>query len=257
MTEQKIILRTPRLHQILAIESNIRNQTKKNITAAHHGLQKNELLFGLSKTYDALDEDGEDLPEENKLLQLRAPEVLRQCAEAFTELFDITAARDFANCTAKADVVLEDGSILLSEVPATYLLWLEKQLDDLHTFVSKLPILPSDAEWDFDDQQNCFKSPEIRTARKLKKPYPLVLHPGNDKHPAQVVEKTKEDIVGYFKTVRYSGAMKAKDVARMKERAERLQKAVKFAREQANTVEAPKQAIGNKVLGFVFGDLSE
>ncbi len=255
--QPKSLPRNPRLHQILAIESGVRNQTKKDITALHHALKKKDLLFGLTKVYEPLDEEGEQIPEEQKLLQVRTPEALRLASQAFVEIFDITAARDFANCEAKADVVLEDGTVILNQVPAIYLLWMEKQLTDLHTFVSELPTLPTDAEWEFDDQQNAFKSQEIKTARKLKTPYPLVLSPATDKHPANVIEKTKEEVVGYFKATRYSGAMKVQDVSRMKGRVEKLQRAVKFAREQANTVDAPKQNIGSKITEFVFGDISE
>lgn len=245
----------PKLHQILAIESGVRTQTKKDLTAAHHGLQKTEMLFGLVKSYEALDDEGEILPDETKLVQTRSSEVLKHTFNILRKLYDTTAVRDFANCNAKADVTLSDGTVLLKDVPAIYLLWMEKQLEDLHTFVSKLPILPADTEWAFDEKQNCFKSPEQKTARKVKVPYPLVLSPATDKHPANVVEKTRDEIVGYFKTIKYSGAMKAKDVSQMKERVEELQRAVKFAREQANTVEAPKQEIGDSILSFVFGSL--
>jgi len=242
-----------KLHQVLAIESNVRSQAQKDLTAAHHGLQKGDLLFGLSKSYKPLNEDGEKLPSEEKILQVKTPDVLRETSDILTKLYDVVAARDFANCSATADVVLDDGNIILKNAPATFLLWLEKKLDDLHTFVSKLPILPADTDWDFDPNQNCFKSKVIETTRTQKIPYPLVLAQATDKHPAQVVEKTRDEIVGTYSTIKYSGAMKAKDVAQMKERVEQLQKAVKFAREKANTVDAPKKEVGKNILEFVFG----
>ena len=246
--------RVLKLHQVLAIETNVREQSQKDLTAAHHGLQKSELLFGLSKTYAPLNEEGEKLPAEDKILQTRTPEVLRSTAEILAKLYDTVAMRDFANCYAKADVILDDGTVLIKDAPATYLLWLEKKLNDLHTFVGKLPVLPADTEWEFDEKQNCFKSREIKTSRSNKESYPLVVSPATDKHPAQVVEKTRDIVVGYYQTIKYSGAMKAKDVAQMKERVEQLQRAVKFAREHANTVEAKKQEVGGKLLAFVFGE---
>ena len=245
--------RTLKLHQVLAIESNIRTQTQKDITAAHHGLQHAGGLIGLNKTYEPKADDGDVLPEETKLLEVRTPDVIRRTTDLLSKLYDTTAMRDFANCRATADIVLEDGTVLLKDAPATYLLWLEKRLDDVHTFVAKLPVLPADTEWEYDEKQNCFKSPTIKTSRAIKVPYPLVLHPGNDKHPAQVVEKNREEVVGYYIAIKYSGAMKAKDVAQMKERVEQLQRATKIAREKANTVEAPKQEVGRKLLSFIFG----
>ena len=64
-------------------------------------------------------------------------------------LFDITATKDWANCTARANVVL-DGKPLLEDVPATYVLFLEKQLSDLHTFVGKMSELDPGSDWSVD-----------------------------------------------------------------------------------------------------------
>lgn len=256
MTEK--IIRTPKLHQILAIESNIRKQTQKDLTVAHHSMQKTSSLEGLSRTYTPVNDDGEKLPAEVTLLQTRTPEILRKTAKILEKMYNITAARDYANCTAKADVVLDDGSVLISGAPATFLLWLEKKLDDMHTLVSKLPILPTDIEWEFDSNQNCFKNKnEIKTHRTQKIFYPLVLSEATEHHPAQVAEKSRDEIVGYWNAMRYSGAMEAQTVQKMKERVEQLQKAVKFAREKANTVEAPEVNVGENMMRFIFGDILE
>ena len=50
----------------------------------------------------------------------------------------VLATQDFANCQAKANVVV-DGQTILKEVPVTHLLFLEKQLVDLRTFIDGLP----------------------------------------------------------------------------------------------------------------------
>jgi len=43
----------------------------------------------------------------------------------------------------------------VGHVPATYLLFLEKQLTDLHTLVSKLPVLDASETWVFDQAADC------------------------------------------------------------------------------------------------------
>lgn len=73
-------------------------------------------------------------------MQIKAEDVLRATAGTLTRLFDVTATKDWANRTAAADVVV-DGTVLLAQVPVPYLLFLEKQLTDMHTFVRKLPVL--------------------------------------------------------------------------------------------------------------------
>jgi tetrahydromethanopterin S-methyltransferase subunit G len=52
--------------------------------------------------------------------------------------------------------------------------------------------------------------------------------------------------------VKFSGALPAKRVNELLERVEKLQQAVKFAREEANNQEADEQKIGRSVLNYLF-----
>lgn len=246
-----------KLHQILAVESGIRNQSDKDLTAAHHGLKHPDLLKGLFRTYQASREDGEKLPDERTELQTRVPDVIKATVAILEKKFDIVATRDYSNMSARADIVLENGTILMTSVPATYLLWLEKQLVDLHTFVCGLPVLPADTEWDWDANQNCYKNRhEIKTTRTNKVPYALLLAPATDKHPAQVVKETKDEIVGYYTTMKYTGALPAIKIKAMKERVEELQKATKLAREKANQNDVVDQKLGMTILKQIFSDMT-
>jgi hypothetical protein len=58
--------------------------------------------------------------------------------------------------------------------------------------------------------------------------------------------------VGYWRTVKFSGALPAKRVSELLDRVERLQQAVKYAREEANNTEAVDQKAGEKVFQFLF-----
>jgi hypothetical protein len=244
-----------KLHQILAVEAGIRNQSQKDLTEAHHGIQKAEMLQGVHREYQPVSDAGEQIAPERQLLQTRVPEVIRRTVEILERTFDVIATRDFANMIAKADVVLEDGTKLATGVPAPYLLWMEKRLDDLHTFVTKLPTLPADTEWEWEPNQNCFKNKhKIETVKTAKIAYPLVLHPGTDKHPAQVVEKARDETVGHWTTHKYSGAIPTVTRNEMKAKVEALQKAVKFAREKANEVDVTDQKIGGPILKYIFGE---
>ena len=92
------------------------------------------------RTYQPKDEEGEQLPPESTPVQIKAEDVLRNTAATLTRLFDVTATKDWANCAARADVKV-DGRVLVADVPVSYLLFLEKQLTDINTFVRKLPVL--------------------------------------------------------------------------------------------------------------------
>ncbi len=242
----------PKLNQILAIEKGVKEKTQSFLTKSHQLLQKNELLSGFSRTYAPLDEEGEQFPPEKKVLQVRTDQVIDEVTARLTELFDVTAARDYANCGAWGDVTV-DGVVILTEVPATYLLWLEKRLVDLRTFVTKLPVLPSDETWDFDENTDSFKSAEAKTAKTKKLPVAFIKAPATKEHPAQVEVVAEDKLQGYWSTTKFHGGLPKKRITELTDRVDALQKAVKFAREQANTQEVERREIGDKVLGFIFG----
>ena len=246
-----------KLHQILAVEADVRNQTQKDLTQAHHGLQKSEMLMGTQRSYAPVKDDGEKLPPEGNLLQTRVPKVIQETANILTKMFDVVATRDFGNMGAKADVVVE-GVTLLKDAPAVYLLWLEKKLVDIHTFITKLPTLPADTKWEWDSTQMCYRNAnEIRTHRAIKREDYKVIVPATEQHPAQVAKLVVDELAGYWTTMKYSGALKVEDVAAMKERVETLMKEVKFAREKANQVEVVDQNVGTTIMKYLFGTMAK
>jgi hypothetical protein len=241
-----------RLNQIIAVEKGVKSRAHQEITEAHQSLQKAALLAGISRTYRPKDEDGEQLPPESTRVQLKAEEALRKTADALTELFDVTATKDYTNCKARADVVV-DGQVLLPQVPVTYLLFLEKQLTDLHTFIKKLPLLDPAESWVFDQSADCWATEPVQTAKTKKIPRNHVKAEATEKHPAQVEVYHEDVVVGYWRTVKFSGAVPQRRMNELLERVERLQRAVKFAREEANSVEVEEQKLGKKVFQFLLG----
>jgi hypothetical protein len=240
-----------RLNQIIAVEKGVKSRSFQELTDAHHALQKPALLSGISRTYRPKDEEGEQLPPESTKVQVKADEVIRQTAGILTRLFDVTATKDWTNCVAKADVVV-DGQTLLKDVPVAYLLFLEKQLVDLHTFVKKLPVLDAAESWSYDASADCFATDAVQTVRTKKIPRNHVKAEATEKHPAQVEVFYEDVVVGYWKTVKFSGALPAKRVNELLQRVEKLQEAVKFAREEANGVDVTNREVGDKVFRFLF-----
>jgi hypothetical protein len=241
-----------KLNQIIAVEKGVKSKSFQELTEAHHAVQKAALLSGISRMYQPKDEEGEVLPPESTRVQVKAEEVLRQAAATLTRLFDVTATKDWANCAAKADVTV-DGRALLKDVPVSYLLFLEKQLTDLHTFVKKLPVLDAAESWAHDPSSDCWKTEPVRTIKTKKVPRNHVKAEATEKHPAQV-EVYYEDIpVGYWTTVKFSGALPARRVNELLSRVEALQTAVKFAREEANGTVVTDQHVGDAVFNYLFG----
>ncbi len=242
----------PKLNQIIAVEKGVKSRSFQELTEAHHALQKPTLLSGISRTYRPKDEEGEQLPAESTKVQVKAEEVVRATAGILTRLFDVTASKDWANCIAKANVVIE-GKTILSDVPISYLLFLEKQLTDLHTFIKKLPVLDASESWVFDASADCWATEPVQTLRTKKIPRNHVKAEATEKHPAQVEVYYEDVTVGFWRTLKFSGAMPAKRVNELLERVEKLQTAVKFAREEANAVEVTEQKLGEKFFEYLLG----
>ena len=240
-----------KLNQIIAVEKGVKSRSLEELTEAHHALQKPALLSGIARTYRPRDEEGEQLPPESTRVQIKAEEIIHQTTAIMTKLFDITATKDWANCRAKADIVI-DGKTLVSQVPATYLLFIEKQLVDLHTFIKKLPVLDASERWSFDASADCWATEPTQTLRTKKIPRNHVKAEATEKHPAQVEVYYEDVSIGTWRTVKFSGALPAQRVNELVDRVERLQEAVKFAREEANSLEVEDVKVGEKILGFLF-----
>jgi hypothetical protein len=240
-----------RLNQIIAVEKGVKSRSFQELTEAHHALQKPALLTGIARTYRPKDDEGEQLPPESTKVQIKAEEIIQQTSAILTRLFDITATKDWTNGAARADVVV-DGQTLLTQVPVTYLLFLEKQLVDLHTFIKKLPTLDASETWNFDASADCWATEPVQTVKTKKIPRNHVKAEATDKHAAQVEIFHEDVVVGYWRTVKFSGALPARRVSELLDRVEKLQQAVKFAREEANNAEVIDQKIGDKVFQFLF-----
>jgi hypothetical protein len=222
------------------------------MTKIYQKLDKEILFSGISKTYEPLEEEGEQLPKEEKFVQITVGDSIKEVKAVLTEMFNIVATQDIANCHAKADIEV-DGKVIVSDVPVTHLLFLEKQLEDIGTFVNSLPVLDPSEKWTYNEQANCFVSEEKKTIRTKKTPEVIVKYEATEKHPAQTELIYMDKPAGYWHTIKFSGATTKKTKDALLEKIQKLQKAVKFAREEANNTEVEKSTFGNLILDYIFG----
>ena len=240
-----------KLNQIIAIEKGEKTRTNEQINEAYKQVQKPAPFAGIARTYQPVDEDGETLPPESTRVQVRAQSIIDDTVRAWTDLMDITATKEIANCAAKADVTV-DGTVIVKDAPVTFLLFLEKQLTDLHTFVSKLPVLSQEQEWHYDSAVDCYATVPVKTVRSKKVPRVLVAYEATKEHPAQV-QVWQEDVkAGEWTKIEYSGALPQQRINQLLERVEALKKAVQFAREAANNIEVTQARVGKALFDHVF-----
>ena len=242
-----------KLSQIIVVEKGIKSDAARRVTDLHRDVQKQPLLSGISRSYQPRDDDGDKLPPESTRVQVKADDVLAEASQILTRLFDVTLTKDIANCKATADVVV-NGEPLLKAVPVTYLLFLEKQLTDVHTFVAKLPLLDPAEDWEdaIDPVTGCWKTRPAQTVRSKKIPRNHVISEATKEHAAQVQVYMEDVPAGDWTTVKFSGALPATRVRQLLDRVEEVQRAVKYAREEANATEVADRKAGDAVFGYLF-----
>jgi hypothetical protein len=152
--------------------------------------------------------------------------------------------------------VVVDDRVLLAQVPVTYLLFLEKQLENIRTFVARLPTLSGNVDWTYNENVAAYVSAPVKSTRTAKRPrhYTKWEPPSPEYTQAPQVELWHEDyVVGDWTRIQFSGAIPAERVREMVARVEKLQRAVKFAREEANSASVTNVEIGGEVFGYIFG----
>ncbi|MBD2412629.1 hypothetical protein FACHB389_11200 [Nostoc calcicola FACHB-389] len=241
-----------KLNQVIAVLQTVKANSAKAKTSVYHLIQKNTIFQGISRTFQPVAEDGFVYPPENQTLQMKAEDLLTQFEQACTELFNLCATQDWANAQAKADIVV-DGTTILREVPVSYLLFLEKQLADIKTFISTLPILDTSESWLYDQQQECFATEPKYTTKTKKIVKPVVLYEATKEHPAQVKESSEDVPEGTWRTVKFSGAISQARQNELLRRVDKLMQEVIFAREQANSLEVTQNnQVARSIFGYLF-----
>lgn len=241
-----------KLNQVLAVEKGVKTRTYAALTEMHKAAQVAALFQGFSKTYEPVEEKGLPQAPQTQKVQKNAEEMFTEARKALIDLFDITATKDWGNQLAKANLVV-DGQTLLTDVPATYLLFLDKQLSDLRDIVTKTTELDPAIDWSKDPNSGLFRSPQVQTQTTQKVQRALVMYQATDKHPAQTQLITEDQVVGHWFTVKQSGALPAPRKKELLTRIQKLLDAVKVALEDANMTRVDDKQTGNAVLNYVFG----
>lgn len=239
-----------RLNQVIAIEKTRKGELEKLVTGVYHWFQRQGPFDGFTKRYEPDVEDGPTFPPEQAKVQMTVPKLLDELRLAMVNLMDLTASKDATNGIARATLVV-DGVTVLEDVPGVTLLFLDKQLNDLRTIISKLPTLDAAIVWRLDTDNDLYRSDEQWAIRQEKRRAPLVLYPATDKHPAQVKEIETTENVGKWYTVKFSGAIPTREKNTLLSRIDALRVSVKVALEEANQAATVEKEIGQRVFEFV------
>lgn len=241
---------TLKLNVILGLVKGAKSRSHTEVTNLHRESQKPQLYSGHTRTYRPKDDEGDTLPPERSEVQLRAEDVLSDLEAAKSRLWDLALMRDVGNQRAVADLVV-DGQTLLADVPATYFLLLEKELNDVYTFVAKLPTTDSTDRWTFNEDQELWVTAPVESNRTTKVLQNHLVAPATERHPAQVQTYTTDVVAGYWTTTKFSGALSPAHKREVLQRVDKLKDAVKAARERANLTEVPESRVAEQLFDYL------
>jgi hypothetical protein len=242
-----------RLNQVIAVERTLKTSVEKDVTAAYHTLQKPALFEGMNRIYRPLvDDPGARLPPENKKVQQSASDLLGEATLRLSELMNTTWQKDTGNQKAKADVVV-DGKPVLTNVPAPFLLFLEKKLVDVQTMISKLPTLDPSENWKLDTADKLWKTEVLKKIKTGKVPKVIVKQAPTPEHAGQADLIYEDVVIGNWDEQRVSSAYPPAEQKRLLQRVEKLREAVKRAIQSANQTEVADDAYpGAAVFEWLF-----
>lgn len=247
-----------KLHELLAVEGDLRTQGETCRTDLKNTFEKKAHHFTKQiKTFHSFTEGVVDKQESQLALQTTVRIELDWIKQKLAKAIDAGHQIDVANTTASADVVLEDGTILLKSVPTTSLLRMEHRVLDVRDLVHAIPTLDPAKGFTLDTEEgaNIFKARDVTTTRGEKQFSYVVMVQPTKEHPALVKELNLDKPIGTLLTQEWSSLITVAEKGDMLDRVESLLRAVKKARARANEVEIDSQQnrIGDTLLNFVFG----
>jgi len=241
-----------KLSQHLGVEQKTRTRVHREVTDLYRKACQPDHFNGFVRTYQKVDDDGGELPPESKRVQLKVDEILAELRRLSTERIDAVATKEWGNTKAKADIVVDDQTVV-ADVPVGCLLFLEKQLDELLVFIRGLPTLDPSESWELDRGDGLFRSEPATTLKMRKVPRSHVLVPATEHHPAQAETYHEDVIVGEWTRVLRSGAVHQVRVDDLSRRIVKLRDAVISARQAANAIDIDEKKIGSAIFEYILG----
>lgn len=226
-------------------------------TALRNGL-KDTHVTGLNRTFIAGSDDPENAalqknPNEYKAVALEVKAQLAEDAALTATALDWALTQDVANCSAKADVIV-NGEVLLRDVPISHLLHLKTVFSEYKAVIlTNLPILDPTKDWGEarDPVKKLWRAKPEKTPAVVKRDEPVLLHPGNEKFKPEAVLAPREKRIGEWENVIWSGAVSEVEKRAYLARCDELISALKEAIAVANHTPAQKQAEGAKLFAYL------
>lgn len=246
----------PKLHQLLAVEGDLDGLYKQIVEETKTNFKKHpDRYFGMHQRTELFDTLAPEEADGHKEMDDTVPDKLEYTSEHVIRFFDAVLQKERTNQDATADIII-DGTIIASNVPATFLLGLESKLKTIRSLYAEIPTLQPGVKWEKDESQgaNVYKRvhPEEKfRTKKVRKNHQVAA--ATDKHAEQVEVYTEDEKVARIVTDSWCGMISPAEKSAYLGRIDKLLRGVKKARQEANTTEVVDVTIGVELFNFING----
>ncbi len=245
-----------KMHQLLAVEADLKNAYEKIMAESHATFTKRQEHFrGLQRELKMFDADEPAPPIERKALDTTVNKRIDYQTPFVVRYLDAVLQKELTNQKAVADIVI-DGKIIAKDLPAPFLLGLEKHLKNLRKIYEVIPTLPPGIVWELDPEtgegiyRRKYPEEKFKTEQTI---VAQVLYDATKEHPAQVDKIAETKNIGLYVRNEWSGMLTPATKAKLLDRIDKATIAVKKARQKANSTEIVKGEVGKHLFDFING----
>ncbi|NOR27660.1 MAG: hypothetical protein GQ540_03915 [Lutibacter sp.] len=252
-----------KLHELLAVESNLKGIKNKIINETIKTFKKDNLFMGFSRSLKMFDDEDSYMNriDESQEMTTTVCDKLEYMSKSIIKAFDGILQKESTNQNAVADLIV-DGVVLAEKVPATYLLGLESEMKELRKVYDAIPTLSPGIKWVLDETKgsNTYsRSTPEESLKTEKRPQHKVIVPpafpkdgeGGQALPAQI-ETWKETVnIGKFSKEVWCGMITPTEKSKLIGNVDNLLRAAKQARMRANSTTVEKKRIGEAIFKYI------
>ena len=246
----------PKLHEVLAVEGELKGANEKILIETAATFSKKAAHFsGSHKQYRPFNDAEAEAEgfEENHEMVTTVNAKLNHMWTHVSRYLDAKLQKERTNQEARANIEI-DGKTIAEDVPATFLLGLESKIVQWRKVLDQVPTLAPGVSWrkDPDKGEHVYLAEHQETSFRTKKTVQhKILSEATDHHPAQIERWNEDTNVGKYITTRWCGMLSAAEKSELIEKLDKLSRAVKQARQRANSTEIVKSKIGMRIVDFL------
>ncbi len=251
-----------KIHEVLAVEKQHGETSRRLQGEAVTTFTKKDGLFeGVIQEIEPLEEssDGPQVVMAERAEKLVVETVagkLDWVSQAVREHWRSMGDKEAANQLAKADVTV-DGETVVAAVPATFLLSMEGQLQQVRKVFESIPTRDGAVKWVPTEYDDVLSAPTSKKQVTRKVQHVEKIHPPTEHQPGTHEVLTMDRPVAIAKATALTSKWSSERKAMLLRRLDHLLSAVKKARSQANHTDVPDEGLGRQFCDYLFQGIND